>query len=195
MACFYACVLYLPKSAFTNSVNLPRSIKSRCMASEYTLRNYLRGYCLPHMHSMFLAVKVHDSGQLLLSACLSCEGCVSEEESLKISQQNLEEVKRVLALNKVQRHATQPPSSATATLNSVLSSPALFCATSQKCDVSKHKVLVASVCPQSLPFFAVKFGVDITDAAHKLCGFLKSIGEQVGFTSFWIFFSGLCPRN
>lgn len=54
----------------------------------------------------------------------------------------------------------------------------LSCVASQKCDASKHKVLVASVCPQSLPFFAVKFGVDITDAAHKLCGFLKSIGEQ-----------------
>lgn len=77
-------------------------------------------------------------------------------------------------------------SCATATLNSTpSSSPPLFfyCATCQKCDVSKHKVLVASVCPQSLPFFAVKFGVDITDAAHKLCGFLKSIGEQVGVTS------------
>lgn len=94
--------------------------------------------------------QLHDSSQLLLSACLSCEGCLSVEESLKISQQNLEEVKRVLALNK-------------------------------KCDVSKHKVLVASVCPQSLPFFAVKFGVDITDAAHKLCGFLKSIGVQFVF--------------
>jgi len=43
--------------------------------------------------------------------------------------------------------------------------------------VSKHKVLVASVCPQSLPFFAVKFGVDVSEAAHKLCGFLKSLGE------------------
>lgn len=39
--------------------------------------------------------------QVLLSACLSCEGCVSEEESLKISQQNLEEVARVLGQNKV----------------------------------------------------------------------------------------------
>ncbi|KAF3853134.1 hypothetical protein F7725_013822 [Dissostichus mawsoni] len=68
-----------------------------------------------------------------------------QEESLKISQQNLEELERVLALNK-------------------------------KCDVSKRRVLVASVCPQSLPFFAVKFGVDITEAAHKLCGFLKSLG-------------------
>lgn len=57
------------------------------------------------MRSVFPAIKVHDSSQLLLSACLSCEGCLSEEESLKISQQNLEEVKRVLALNKVQRHA------------------------------------------------------------------------------------------
>ncbi|KAL0984061.1 hypothetical protein UPYG_G00136570 [Umbra pygmaea] len=88
--------------------------------------------------------------QISLSACLSCEGCVSEEESLKISQQNLEEVVRVLGLNK-------------------------------KCDVSKHKVLVVSVCPQSLPFFAVKFGLDIPEAAHKLCGFLKRIGVQYVF--------------
>lgn len=48
----------------------------------------------------------------------------------------------------------------------------------QRCDVSKHKVLVASVCPQSLPFFAVKFGLDIPEAAQKLCGFLKSLGEM-----------------
>nr|XP_046232552.1 nuclear prelamin A recognition factor isoform X2 [Scatophagus argus] len=94
--------------------------------------------------------QAHEGSQLLLSACLSCDGCVSEEESLKISQQSLEEVERVLALNK-------------------------------RCDVSKHKVLVASVCPQSLPFFAVKFGVDITGAAHKLCGFLKSLGVQYVF--------------
>ncbi|XP_029559722.1 nuclear prelamin A recognition factor isoform X2 [Salmo trutta] len=83
--------------------------------------------------------------QVLLSACLSCEGCVSEEESLKISQQNLEEVARVLGQNK-------------------------------KCDVSKHQVLVVSVCSQSLPFFAVKFGLDIPEATRKLCGFLKSLG-------------------
>ncbi|XP_061563959.1 nuclear prelamin A recognition factor [Cololabis saira] len=88
--------------------------------------------------------------QLLLSACLSCEGCLSDEESLKISQQSLEEVERVLALNK-------------------------------KCDASKHRVLVASVCPQSLPFFAVKFGLDVTEAAQKLCSFLKSLGVQFVF--------------
>ncbi|XP_023805362.1 nuclear prelamin A recognition factor isoform X1 [Oryzias latipes] len=87
---------------------------------------------------------------LLLSACLSCEGCVSEQESLKISQQSLEEVEQVLALNK-------------------------------RCDASKHRVLVASVCPQSLPFFAVKFGVDVPEAGQKLCGFLKSIGVQFVF--------------
>ncbi|KAM6897075.1 nuclear prelamin A recognition factor isoform 1-T1 [Xenentodon cancila] len=91
-----------------------------------------------------------EGSQLLLSACLSCEGCLSEEESVKISQQSLEEVERVLALNK-------------------------------KCDVSKHRVLVASVCPQSLPFFAVKFGLDVTEAAHKLCSFLKSLGVQFVF--------------
>lgn len=88
--------------------------------------------------------------QLLLSACLSCDGCLSEEDSLKVSQQSLEEVKRVLALNK-------------------------------KCDASKHRLLVASVCPQSLPFFAVKFGLDVTEAAHKLCSFLKSLGVKYVF--------------
>ncbi|KAM6964090.1 nuclear prelamin A recognition factor isoform 2-T2 [Tautogolabrus adspersus] len=94
--------------------------------------------------------QVQEGPQLLLSACLSCDGCLSEEESLKITQQSLEEVERVLALNK-------------------------------RCDVSKHKVLVASVCPQSLPFFAAKFGLDITEAAQKLCGFLKSLGVQYVF--------------
>lgn len=48
----------------------------------------------------------------------------------------------------------------------------------QKCDSSKHKVLVVSVCPQSLPFFAVKFHLDLQAAAQKLCGFLKSVGES-----------------
>uniref|UniRef100_A0A8C5HSU6 Iron hydrogenase small subunit domain-containing protein n=1 Tax=Gouania willdenowi TaxID=441366 RepID=A0A8C5HSU6_GOUWI len=91
-----------------------------------------------------------DGSQLLLSACLSCEGCLSEEDSMKLSQQNLEELEQVLALNK-------------------------------RCDVSKHKVLVASVCPQSLPFFAVKFGVDVTEAAHKLCSFLKGLGVKYVF--------------
>ncbi|XP_049420235.1 nuclear prelamin A recognition factor [Epinephelus fuscoguttatus] len=103
-----------------------------------------------HQEREIVNGEVHEEPQLLLSACLSCDGCLSEEESLKVSQQSLEEVQRVLALNK-------------------------------KCDVTKHKVLVASLCPQSLPFFAVKFGVDITEAAHKLCGFLKSLGVQYVF--------------
>ncbi|XP_041672480.1 nuclear prelamin A recognition factor [Cheilinus undulatus] len=94
--------------------------------------------------------QMQEGSQLLLSACLSCDGCLSEEESLKISQQSLEDVERVLALNK-------------------------------RCDVSKHKVLVASVCPQVLPFFAVKFGMEISEAAQKLCSFLKSLGVQYVF--------------
>ncbi|KAF7651257.1 hypothetical protein LDENG_00113500 [Lucifuga dentata] len=89
--------------------------------------------------------QMNEGSQLLLSACLSCEGCLSEEESLKISQQSLEQMERVLDLNK-------------------------------RCDVSKHRLLVVSVCPQSLPFFAVKFGMDVSEAARKLCGFLKSLG-------------------
>jgi len=43
--------------------------------------------------------------------------------------------------------------------------------------VAKHKVLVVSLCPQSLPFFAVKFDLDIAEATRKLCGFLKGLGE------------------
>lgn len=39
--------------------------------------------------------------QVLLSACLSCDGCISEDESQRISQQNLDEINHVLALNKV----------------------------------------------------------------------------------------------
>ncbi|KAI5103438.1 nuclear prelamin A recognition factor, partial [Silurus meridionalis] len=87
---------------------------------------------------------------VLLSACLSCDGCVSEEENQKISQQSLLEINHVLALNK-------------------------------KCDSTKHKVLVVSVCPQSLPFFAVKFHLDVPTAAQKLCGFLKSVGMKYVF--------------
>ncbi|XP_072230014.1 nuclear prelamin A recognition factor [Leuresthes tenuis] len=94
--------------------------------------------------------QVNEGSQLLLSACLSCDGCLSEEDSLRISQQSVEEVERVLALNK-------------------------------RCDASKHKVLVASVCPQSLPFFAVKFGLDITEATQKLCSFLKGLGVHYVF--------------
>nr|XP_055032167.1 nuclear prelamin A recognition factor isoform X3 [Misgurnus anguillicaudatus] len=88
--------------------------------------------------------------QVLLSACLSCDGCVSESESQKISQQNLDEIKHVLELNK-------------------------------KCDTSKHKVLVVSMCPQSVPFFAIKYHLDVPAAAQKLCGFLKSVGVHYVF--------------
>lgn len=48
---------------------------------------------------------------------------------------------------------------------------------SQKCDVSQHKVLAVSVCPQSLPYFAAKFRLSVTDASRRLCGFLKGLGE------------------
>lgn len=70
----------------------------------------------------------------------------------------------------------------------------LFLCHYQKCDVSKHKVLVASVCPQSLPFFAIKFGLDINEASHKLCGFLKSLGELFFlFVYLWRDGEYLCP--
>ncbi|XP_040100843.1 nuclear prelamin A recognition factor isoform X1 [Oryx dammah] len=45
----------------------------------------------------------------------------------------------------------------------------------KKCDTSKHRVLAVSVCPQSLPYFAAKFSLSVTDASRRLCGFLKSL--------------------
>ncbi|CAO2646476.1 Nuclear prelamin A recognition factor [Lemmus lemmus] len=51
----------------------------------------------------------------------------------------------------------------------------------KKCDTSKHRVLVVSVCPQSLPYFAAKFNLSVTDASRRLCGFLKSLGVHYVF--------------
>ncbi|XP_039715360.1 nuclear prelamin A recognition factor isoform X1 [Pteropus medius] len=51
----------------------------------------------------------------------------------------------------------------------------------KKCDTSKHKVLAVSVCPQSLPYFAAKFSLSVTDASRRLCGFLKSLGVHYVF--------------
>lgn len=44
-----------------------------------------------------------------------------------------------------------------------------------------HKVLAVSVCPQSLPYFAAKFSLSVTDASRRLCGFLKSLGVHYVF--------------
>ncbi|XP_071968699.1 nuclear prelamin A recognition factor [Engystomops pustulosus] len=46
----------------------------------------------------------------------------------------------------------------------------------KKCDTSLHRLVVASVSPQSVPYFAVKFQLSVCEAARKLCGFLKSLG-------------------
>ncbi|KAF6095693.1 nuclear prelamin A recognition factor [Phyllostomus discolor] len=51
----------------------------------------------------------------------------------------------------------------------------------KKCDTSKHKVLAVSVCPQSLPYFAAKLSLSVTDASRRLCGFLKSLGVHYVF--------------
>ncbi|KAB1266617.1 Nuclear prelamin A recognition factor [Camelus dromedarius] len=51
----------------------------------------------------------------------------------------------------------------------------------KKCDTSKHKVVAVSVCPQSLPYFAAKFSLSVTDASRRLCGFLKSLGVRFVF--------------
>uniref|UniRef100_A0A8C5LKZ8 Nuclear prelamin A recognition factor n=1 Tax=Jaculus jaculus TaxID=51337 RepID=A0A8C5LKZ8_JACJA len=51
----------------------------------------------------------------------------------------------------------------------------------KECDASKHRVLVVSVCPQSLPYFAAKFNLSVTDASRRLCGFLKSLGVHYVF--------------
>ncbi|XP_014720464.1 nuclear prelamin A recognition factor [Equus asinus] len=51
----------------------------------------------------------------------------------------------------------------------------------KKCNTSEHKVLAVSVCPQSLPYFAAKFSLSVTDASRRLSGFLKSLGVHYVF--------------
>ncbi|XP_060108284.1 nuclear prelamin A recognition factor [Heteronotia binoei] len=51
----------------------------------------------------------------------------------------------------------------------------------KKCDTSKHKVVAVSVCPQSLPYFAAKFNTCVTEAAKRLCGFLRNLGVHYVF--------------
>lgn len=42
-------------------------------------------------------------------------------------------------------------------------------------------MLAVSLCPQSLPYFAAKFSLSVTDASRRLCGFLKSLGVHYVF--------------
>ncbi|XP_051889050.1 nuclear prelamin A recognition factor [Pristis pectinata] len=51
----------------------------------------------------------------------------------------------------------------------------------QRCDESKHKVLVVSISPQSVPYFAAKHCIDVADVIQRLSGFLKSIGVHYVF--------------
>ncbi|XP_072098747.1 nuclear prelamin A recognition factor [Mobula birostris] len=51
----------------------------------------------------------------------------------------------------------------------------------QRCDESKHKVLVVSISPQSLPYFAAKHCINVADVTQRLSGFLKSIGVHYVF--------------
>lgn len=46
----------------------------------------------------------------------------------------------------------------------------------KKCDTSLHRLVVASVSPQSVPYFAARFQLSACEVARKLCGFLKSLG-------------------
>uniref|UniRef100_A0A8D1JRE0 Iron hydrogenase small subunit domain-containing protein n=1 Tax=Sus scrofa TaxID=9823 RepID=A0A8D1JRE0_PIG len=96
--------------------------------------------------------------KIFLSDCLACDSCVSAEEGVQVAQQNAKDFLRVLNLNK-------PPSPLSWT----------------KCDASEHRVLAVSVCPQSLPYFAAKFSLSVTDASRRLCGFLKSLGVHYVF--------------
>ncbi|XP_004463721.1 nuclear prelamin A recognition factor isoform X2 [Dasypus novemcinctus] len=51
----------------------------------------------------------------------------------------------------------------------------------KKRDLSTRSVLAVSVCPQSLPYFAAKLGLGVTDASRRLCGFLKGLGVHYVF--------------
>uniref|UniRef100_G1Q4F2 Iron hydrogenase large subunit C-terminal domain-containing protein n=1 Tax=Myotis lucifugus TaxID=59463 RepID=G1Q4F2_MYOLU len=73
------------------------------------------------------------------------DSCVTADEGVQVSQQNVKDFFRVLNLYK-------------------------------KCDTSQHKVLAVSMCPQSLPYFAAKFSLSVTEASRRLCGFRKGLG-------------------
>ncbi|GCC36703.1 hypothetical protein chiPu_0015201 [Chiloscyllium punctatum] len=51
----------------------------------------------------------------------------------------------------------------------------------QRCDVFKHKVLVVSISPQSVPYFAAKHCINVTDVIQRLSGFLKGLGVHYVF--------------
>lgn len=51
----------------------------------------------------------------------------------------------------------------------------------QRCDESKHKVLVVSISPQSVTYFAAKHSISVSDVIQRLSGFLKSLGAHYVF--------------
>ncbi|XP_063473493.1 nuclear prelamin A recognition factor isoform X3 [Symphalangus syndactylus] len=123
--------------------------------------------------------------KIFLSDCLACDSCMTAEEGVQLSQQNAKDFFRVLNLNKFhrlyRRHGwgglrkqSWRKSEGEASTSSRGSRREQV--KGEKCDTSKHKVLVVSVCPQSLPYFAAKFNLSVTDASRRLCGFLKSLG-------------------
>ncbi|XP_059236794.1 nuclear prelamin A recognition factor [Mustela nigripes] len=65
--------------------------------------------------------------------------------------------------------------------NASVEGPSLAQESGEASNFSKHFVLVVSVCPQSLPYFAAKFRLSVTDASRRLCGFLKSLGVHYVF--------------
>ncbi|XP_055098951.1 nuclear prelamin A recognition factor isoform X1 [Symphalangus syndactylus] len=128
--------------------------------------------------------------KIFLSDCLACDSCMTAEEGVQLSQQNAKDFFRVLNLNKFhrlyRRHGwgglrkqSWRKSEGEASTSSRGSRREQV--KGEKCDTSKHKVLVVSVCPQSLPYFAAKFNLSVTDASRRLCGFLKSLGVHYVF--------------
>ncbi|KAM6155541.1 cytosolic iron-sulfur assembly component 3 isoform 2-T2 [Rhynchocyon petersi] len=92
-----------------------------------------------------------ERAKISLNDCLACSGCITSAESVLITQQSHEELRKVLRANKVSRGP------------------------------SSQKLVVVSVSPQSVASLAARFQLNPTDTARKLTSFFKKLGVHFVF--------------
>lgn len=94
-----------------------------------------------------------DPVTISLNDCLACSGCITSAESVLVSQQTYLQLYNILETN----------------------SEAL------KAGVSKPKVVIVSVSPQSRTALAAKFNLPLELVTGKICSFLKGFGVDFVF--------------